>query len=272
MEGSRFQSLTRYSLIAYLLLLLLPSCGLPLSTGEIGQTPEAAFLQDLMNKLAARDYTALRAELAPEAQTANADEMLVKMAGFLPTGKPTKVEFVGWNVNYNSTLGRSASVAAQFTYDGNKWILATAQFRGDAGNYKVAGFNVQPLPKSLAELNAFSFAGRGFVHYAVIAAATAAFLVTVAALYACVRTKGLKRKWLWLLFIVFGLPTLSLNWTTGAITIDLIRLQLLSAAVSRTGLLGPWIVSVSLPVGAIIFLWKRRQLNVGGSRQEAAHP
>jgi asparagine N-glycosylation enzyme membrane subunit Stt3 len=68
-----------------------------------------------------------------------------------------------------------------------------------------------------------------------------------------------RRKWLWILFILFGFGKLSINWTTGQWGVMVLAAQLFSAS-AAAAYFGPWIVSVSLPVGAVLFLIKRRRL------------
>ena len=63
--------------------------------------------------------------------------------------------------------------------------------------------------------------------------------------------------------MLIGIGKLSMNWTTGAVGVQPLQFQLLGAGIFRAG--GPylpWIVSVSLPIGAIAAqfkLWRRRR-------------
>jgi hypothetical protein len=63
----------------------------------------------------------------------------------------------------------------------------------------------------------------------------------------------LPRKWLWVLFILAGVGKFAVNWTSGEWGIAPLSLQLLSAS-AVASLYGPWILSFSLPLGAIVFL------------------
>ena len=68
-----------------------------------------------------------------------------------------------------------------------------------------------------------------------------------------------RRKWIWILFILFGIGQFAINWTTGQWSVKLLQLQLFGAG-TFAPLFGPWTVFVSLPVGAIIFLLQRKKL------------
>ena len=62
---------------------------------------------------------------------------------------------------------------------------------------------------------------------------------------------------------MLGLGQLSLNWTTGDLDYRIARVQMLGSAYLKQGLYAPWILSVSVPLGAIVFLIRRNKLRVG---------
>jgi hypothetical protein len=76
----------------------------------------------------------------------------------------------------------------------------------------------------------------------------------------CFKTP-LKRKWLWILFMLFGIISFKLNWTTGDFELQLLNIRLLGAGFSRSGTVAPWILSFAVPVGAILFWIKKRKIN-----------
>ena len=66
-------------------------------------------------------------------------------------------------------------------------------------------------------------------------------------------------RWPWLLFMLFGIGSLSINWTTGETQFSALTLRLFAASVDQIRY-GPWIVSVSFPLGALAFLLLRKWL------------
>ena len=80
---------------------------------------------------------------------------------------------------------------------------------------------------------------------------------TLWVLVLCIRTK-MRRKILWSILILLGATTLTLNWTTGEMDFQLFSLHLPSARYYKAGIYAPWIFSVSFPLGAVMFLIKRR--------------
>ncbi len=95
-------------------------------------------------------------------------------------------------------------------------------------------------------------------------------LFTLYALVLCIRMR-MTRKWLWILFILLGVTTLRLNWSTGEMGLQPLSVQLLGASFSRSGLVAPWIFGVSFPLGAVFFLRKRRALLAKAAAEEAAN-
>ncbi|HAI69239.1 MAG TPA: hypothetical protein DCM38_07375, partial [Gammaproteobacteria bacterium] len=62
-----------------------------------------------------------------------------------------------------------------------------------------------------------------------------------------------------LIFILFGFVNVTVNWTTGGINIDPLSILLLGAGFRKVGLYGPVLISVAIPLGAIIFMIKRKK-------------
>ncbi len=68
------------------------------------------------------------------------------------------------------------------------------------------------------------------------------------------------RKWRWVALILVGFGSFMLNWTSGLWGFRMLAIWFLGGMVMRDGLDGPWMVYVSIPVGAIIFHMRRRTL------------
>ncbi|GAB3255313.1 hypothetical protein [Chitinimonas naiadis] len=250
---------TRWFACLILLTGLLSGCGAPLSPDAFGKTPEALFMRNMVEQLSRRDYVAIEAQGDSQLDTANIRHGLERMAALLPKEAPLASEPVAWKVTTVANGTRVATVAAEYSYPGKRWVLVSAQLSGEPGQFRILGFRIEPLPVPLAELHAFNFHGKGAVHYLFLLLTAGAVMITLAALVLCVRTRELKRKWLWIVFILFGVGAATLNWTTGEIGLNPLYFNLLSAGVMRTGWSGPWLVTFCLPVGALVFLWKQRQ-------------
>jgi hypothetical protein len=118
----------------------------------------------------------------------------------------------------------------------------------DAEKWGTKAASDHQLPKSAA-------------HYIVAALALASVIVMVIAFVRWLRTqKTLPRKWLWLLAIWIGVGGIAFNWSTG--TVEALKLgpNLLLLGISLTqDSHGAWILGATMPLGAGLFLYKRRE-------------
>jgi hypothetical protein len=187
----------------------------------------------------------------------NLHAMLLKMAAMMPAGEPISVKLVGANTFTNNTLHRS-NITYEYQYP-DQWLLVNVAMKKQGGVSTLVGLNVKPLKDSLENINRFHLGGKSALQYAVLAFAVLAPLLSLYALILCVRTKMPRNKWLWIIFILFGLGGFSVNWTTGDWHFQPINFQLFSAGTFAPPY-GAWTITVALPLGAIWFLLRRKSL------------
>jgi len=162
--------------------------------------------------------------------------------------------------NFYKTADRSRTA---FTYEleyPTEWILVEVVVDEVNGGRAIVGIHTYRSKSSWIEVNNFSFRGKSIGHLLMFVSTVSAAVFSVIALVLCIRTRTPK-KWAWILFIILGLGKISINWTTGLIDYQIIATQLLSASAFTGGLYPQWILSASLPIGAIVFLLKRRSLS-----------
>ena len=125
-----------------------------------------------------------------------------------------------------------------------------------AGNtLTIVGISANSLEKPL-EKSGFELEGKSAKHYVILAAAILFVLISLVALIICIVERGLRRKWAWILFIIFGFGQLTLNWSTGETSFSLLSIHLFSAG-TTADLYGAWMLFVALPVGAVWYLVRR---------------
>jgi hypothetical protein len=91
-------------------------------------------------------------------------------------------------------------------------------------------------------------------------------LFIIATLILLLFSKGIKKKWLWFIFMFLGFVQFKLNWFAGSMNTNLLSFQFLGAGFFSEGDYGPLWISFSLPLGSIIFLIKRKSL-ISGTKQ-----
>lgn len=214
-----------------------------------------------LDALRAGDIDKIEKALDPGIRNPDTRSTLLKMKAMIPGGEPTSVKLVGSNIRRSSD---ARTVNSTFEYEfGDKWMLANVAIVDRGGARSIIGINVYPRTESLDSEHRFRLAGKGAVHYAMLAAMIAVVLITLYSLVECVRTKPLGRRWLWVLFILVGVGSVAINWTTGEWGTALFVVQLFGAGFVAAPY-GPWTLAVSFPLGAIAFLlYKRTRARAG---------
>jgi hypothetical protein len=179
---------------------------------------------------------------------------------------------IGCNVNYfKGTGGSKRNVNLSY-----EWSSPTAWYEGnlawqEIGNTKtVYGLHISPLTAPLEKIHAFSLSHKGIGHWFFLLVCIVNPILILWALIACIRTKIPKRKWLWILFIIVGFFQFTMEWTSGELSgfiyksadgfkINPISFQLFGSGFNRATDYSPWLVTISLPLGALIFLPRRKK-------------
>jgi hypothetical protein len=196
-------------------------------------------------------------DMDPSLKAPGMHDGLLQAANMIPRQDPTSVKMVGTYTNRGSNLYQS-NLTYEYQYS-DKWLLINVATQKSGDAFTIIRLRVQPLADSLEHLNRFTLTGKNPLQYAILiwGAITAVFILYC--LIRCIRANGLKRKWLWILFILFGFGELAVNWTTGEMRFSLLAFQLLGFS-AFAALYGPWIVKVGFPLGALIYLLRGRRI------------
>lgn len=192
----------------------------------------------------------------PTIKVPNVRETNLKMHTLIPDQEPISIKVVGFQTHYSADY---STVNVTFEYQfSDRWLLANAALKRKDGVTTLVGLNVIPLQDSLENINAFTLANKSILHYLFLIITVFIALFSIYTLVLCIKTKPLPKKWLWIIFILIGAGKVGINWTSGEIFYMVLAVQLFSAAASAQ-LYNPWVISFSLPIGAIIFLIRRNQ-------------
>ena len=207
--------------------------------------------------LRSRSFEEIELAFDPSIAGPRLRETLTAMANLLPAGNPTSTKIIGAQ-RFIDGAGTTTNITFEYEFSG-EWVVVNVALLHKQDAVSIVGFNVYPMAGALEELNAFRLEGKSLLHYAVLGLVIALPIFTIYALVACFMTRMPGRKWAWALFILFGVGSVALNWTTGEWEFQPLRLQLLSAS-ATAALYQPWVLSASFPLGAVIFLFRRRRL------------
>jgi len=184
---------------------------------------------------------------------------LEKLAALFPGVKPTDVKLIG--VQHNTSFGNretfsETSVGFEYEFPG-KSVYARVVLREQQNWISVSKITVVPLRDSLENINKFTFSGKAMSNFIMLGTVLIVTAFIVISLIICIRTPMPKRKWLWVLLVSLGFISIKLNWTDGDIHIVPLSVEFLGASFWRAGPFSPVILSVSVPLGAIIFFLRR---------------
>jgi len=241
-------------------------CGFVGSAPTLVPAEQQQFATDVFADLRQRRYAGIESMLNPETTPTPAVPVLEQMSAAFPEETPKDIRVIGATtvmVNDERTINLMLEYQFSQTY-----VVAAMVFRENAGVRAIDGMRVSRSPQSQQSINAFTFAGRGLKHYAMLAACIAVPLLIVGSLAILYRTPIPRLKWLWTLAIATGLGQISMNWTTGAVEVVPLQFLLFGAGFVRLGV-GPVMLAVALPIGAVVFLVLRARGRFASSAQQA---
>jgi len=264
--------------LGLVLITLVDSLGLGGCSGrglDVSGRPDVVEARSVLDGLVRGEVEELEPRLADPLRVTAAAEQLRALAALFPKTAPSGVRVVSYQTRTQAMVGGATTELSDTKFEsafGSVYVLTeVALTKVDGGPFRIVALHAQPLPGPLNELNGFSILDMGFVQYAWIVAMCAVAATTIAALRAWFRRRSsLARRWWWLLGILVGAFKFSVNWITGGIFIQALTVQLFSLSATRTEGL-PWILSFSIPAGAIAFLIVSRR-SIGAPIQAAEGP
>lgn len=189
---------------------------------------------------------------------------LEKVGRLIPKEKSTSVEALGWNKRCVVKTCDSTLVM-EYKYPTQRIVVSTIT-REEEGERTLLGLQIQPVHEDIVQAYAFTFHQKGLAHYIVFYLAIVLPLFTLTVLGICLFTKRLPYKWLWIILIFVGSGRFTFNWCTGVTNFSPFQIQLLSSSFAAQRY-GPLFLSLSIPLGALIFLYYRFQLFPGSARK-----
>jgi len=236
---------------------------------RFAESPETKLVASSVALLQRGDSAGLIARLPEKLRTPASEETIARMMEFLPKEKELSHQLVGYHWNLVNGV-RQVEVLIEYRYP-TTFLTAQALVSGTPPNLQLEGMHVQRTDASVLARTAFGLKGKSPTHLVFFVAAIAIPVLILAALFVCIRSKIPRlEKLLWAAFIVLGLGKLTLNWNTGRIGFTPVALQLLGASAVVDGSSGAWLLAVSLPAGALVFLAKRRGLERGAAVSDAS--
>ena len=222
---------------------------------SFGSSADEMVAAQYMDLLRDHRHAQIEKDVDPSLRKANLHDVPVAMAAVIPAQPPLSMKIVGANV-FKSPSVCKTNYTFEYQYP-DRWLLISVATQKKDGMFTLVGFSAYQLKGSLEHMNRFTVAGKSPLQYLVLAAAVLIPLFCVYALVLCAVTPMPRRKWLWIIFILLGVSSFSVNCTTGQWGFKPLSFLLLGPGCSRP-LYGAWMISVSVPLGAIWFLLRRK--------------
>ena len=248
--------MNRICILLIALVALLGGCDKQATFDKFVPKDEAEFSKRFLSLFVSKDFAEIEQLLDPSLRGPTTRTALQQVADQFPQQAPKEIQILGAN-----TVTSSERTTYDFTLQyvsPDKWLLASVVLQKQGGHTLVTGVHVNPLKTSLQQINAFTLQGKGLIHYMFLVLAVAVPVFVLGVLVLCIRTQVPRRKWLWVLFIILGFVQFSLNWTDGTVNVMALSFLLFGAGFFQAGPAAPYILTVALPIGAMLFLMKRR--------------
>ena len=225
---------------------------------------DETFARESVDLLRHHRLEQIESALDPGIYDPNIKDQLNRMAEMFPPEEPKSIKVVGLRtINDQGTSIHNLTLEYEYQ---EKWLLADVAIKRENSLPIIAAFRVTPIANSLESINSFNFVQKSPLHYIILGLAIVGPIFCVYVLVLCLRTKAQHLRWLWALFILLGVGRLGINWTTGDVVFTPLAVHIPCVSMTAIPAYGPWVVSISLPLGAILFLLKR----IGNVTSEAA--
>jgi hypothetical protein len=253
--------------VTLLLPVLVAGCDRAAIMRRMTPKDDEAFAKNAVDLLRHQKFGELKQEFSSDlTDYPYLDKTLATAAEIFPDAEPKSIKPVALQFSHDS--GSSVhKLTLEYEFP-SKWLLAAVVIKRTEGRTQVSGLWVTPIDQPLEYTNRFTLAGKGGFEYMVLGLTIVVPLFTFCVMAVCLRTKGLRWKWLWAIWILIGVGKLALNWTTGDVSFTPLSLQIPCGRAIAEPVYGPFVLSVSLPLGAILFLVKRRQI-VSASEEQS---
>jgi hypothetical protein len=193
---------------------LLVACNQEEMLQKFASPEEQAVAKKYIDQLRNRDFGEIEKAADPSIAGASLEDALKTMADLIPADPPVSVQLVGAHRMSSTSSGTVVNLTFEYRFH-DRFVLANVATKIINGVTSIVGFDVQPESGSLESRNLFTLGGKNALQYGVLTLAVGVAIFTLCVLVVCIRTKLKRRKWLWVLFILFGFGKLSVNWATG---------------------------------------------------------
>lgn len=186
----------------------------------------------------------------------------------------TKIRVVECNSRGSITSGSGSfsthRLGYEYTFEKAN-VLFTFTIREKGNTLKVVGFDGIVLKAPLDELTRFTLTGKTLVHYVFLGLTIIVPIFIVISLITLIASSiPRKKKLVWTAIIVLvNVVRFVVNWNTAEIDFQILHFNFFGGfSFVRPSLASPWLIGFNLPLGAILFWMKRKDLLIQAPETE----
>lgn len=234
---------------------------------------DETFAQNYIENVRHRRFEQIENDLDPSVSKSEAQDNLTQMAAVFPSSEPASTKLVAARVIHHADSSTTSSLTFEYGFAAQPtssrtesipggWFLAEVVVQTAGSKRKVQLLTFTPIPAPLEKMNAFTLSDKGISQDVALGLTIFVLLFSLDAFVLCLRTKMGKKKWVWLILIAIGVFRFTANWTTGQWSYTPLAVQV-PPVMWFCMPYGPWMVQITIPLGAIAFLVSRKKLTSG---------
>jgi hypothetical protein len=237
--------------VGVLFVLLLGGCNQASIMKRFTSPQDESVARNYIDLVRQKQFDRVEKDMDPSLKDADLEDKLANLAATFPAQQPVSIKVVGMNYA-GDTNSSTVNITLEYEFP-DRWLLATVDMKKADGAATITGFHVSSMPDSLEHHNRFTLVGKSADQYAALFVGILEVLLSLYAFTECLRTKMGKAKWFWSVLCLVGVGQFGVNWTTGQSDWTLLAIRLPPAAATAP-LYGAWVIYVTLPLGAVLFL------------------
>lgn len=251
------------SIIVFLCIIatVFTSCSYKKLAEKVIPKEESEYGRTVLESIRANDFDTVSKHLHHTLISQVTRENLEEVSKNFPSGNLIQSEIIGSRVTKGNN-DWNGDFTFEYEFDNNEWALANIVVNKNDGTLSVTGFRVARTEQSKKEGNRFTLYGKSMVHYLFFLFTVLILLFSLFTFIVCIRTPLQNKKVLWAIVTLAGAISLTLNWTTGELSFQLLSIQLPPISAMAASPYAPWFISFAIPIGSILFWIKRKAMTV----------
>jgi hypothetical protein len=191
---------------------------------------ERAFPRSYLQLLADAQLDSAFSLLAPEIRNDTARSAMRQVGPLLKNGRLDSMRLIGVNIGTLGSDSRNVNLTYEMPTTTGGWLVSNVATHYAEHRLSVTGFSAYPVKRQLEVLNRFTLSGKSLTHYVWLTLALLIPIGTIAVAVYVARSRGMPRRWLWVVLSLIAAPTMFINWTTGEVGVHSLSFLLFGGA------------------------------------------